>query len=194
VADQASKVLEEGLERFPDSAALHERLRRSLLEAKGGEGLEAAYAELLRARGDSASLREFAGTARVAAAEFFRGRRDPARAFAAYDRAIEDFDRAIAADPRRRDDLDRAAALVHAGRARLAFQTGEDGRAVDAILESFRRGPSAAGDKDALGFTPGETGKILANRLRARGKEDLAKRVEAALALLDQELLRPDRE
>ncbi len=193
VKDQARRALEEGIERFPDSDLLHARLRRRLLEDGNAAGLVKGYDELLAAQGETTPLVTFAARASVAAAEQFRRNVRTEEALTAYGRALQRFDRAVAADERLRPVLDREAALAEAGRSRVLYQRGDDGAALTTILASFQRCPDAAGDRDGLGFTPGETGQVLLARLRTRKMEEDATRLEAALAGLDQELLRPDR-
>ncbi|MHC4851216.1 MAG: hypothetical protein ACYTF5_04305, partial [Planctomycetota bacterium] len=46
--DQAARILDAGLARFPDSAVLHERLRGRFLREKGVAGLEPGYEAMLR--------------------------------------------------------------------------------------------------------------------------------------------------
>ena len=61
------------------------------------------------------------------------------------------------------------------------------------VIASFERRPASAGSRDKLGITPGETGQMLLARLKKAKKDDPAQKLAAALAKLDQELLRPDR-
>jgi hypothetical protein len=193
-AEQAMKVLEDGLGRFPDSEAIHERVRRRLL-AKGGEdGLEKWYADRLQGPTASIGFGFHAARASLAAGDSHRRSGRNARALEAYGRAQGLFDRVARAEESLRPACDRAVALALAGRARVALQGNDDALALEEILASFARMPSAAGDRDGLGFTPAETGQMLLARLRAAGKEDLAKRLDAALGALDPDLLRPDRE
>ena len=193
-AEQAIRVLEDGLGRFPDSEAIHERLRLRLLEKRAEDGLEGWYAARLEGPSARGGLRFFAARASLAAGDSHRrsGRATAARA--AYARAEKAFDVVAVREPARRDACDRSVAFLHAGRARLCLQANDLPGALEAILASFGRMPSAAGDRDGLGITPGETGQMLRARLKAAGQDDLAKRLDSALASLDQELLRPDRE
>jgi hypothetical protein len=191
---QAATVLEEALGRFHSSDALHARKRARALEDKGAEGLLVAYDAALASKEPVPGTAGFAARAAIEAAEAFRrGRRGGERAEAAYARALELLDRATAEEPSRKPEWDRAAALVHGGRARLHYVRNEDGKALDAVLASFARDPSAAGDRDGLGFTPAETAQVLQARLASAGKSAEAARLGKALAALDPELLRPDR-
>ena len=191
--EPAAKALAEGLERFPASELLHERLRKRALEEGGAEGLEAAYAKMLEGAGGSGDLLWFAGRASIEAGDHLRRVGRFGLVAAAYDRGVALLEKAAAADPERKPAVDVAVSLVLASRARGAFQRGDDEAAVEAILAAFARSPDSAGEKDGLGFSTGETGKIILARLKERKKDALAKRLEDALAALDPELLRPDR-
>src|SRR5262249_13787842 len=70
--EQAEHVLDQGLLRFPDSFALHKRLRNRLLAERGGEGLIAWYEQKLAANSepkDAPILEWYAGYACLVAAE-----------------------------------------------------------------------------------------------------------------------------
>ncbi len=84
-------------------------------------------------------------------------------------------------------------ALALAGRARVAYQLGDDEHALQDILASFERAPASAGTRDGMGITPGETAQILLARLRESKREDLVEVLQKALDALDPELLLPDR-
>jgi hypothetical protein len=193
-ADPARKVLGEGMGRFPDSEALHERFRRRTLAEGGVAALENAYGALLKGKERLAPMRIFAARASLLASAELRQNRRPDEALAAIDRAVAHLEAAAAADPSRRDEVDRAVALALTGRARICFQKGDDEGAAEAVAAALRRAPGSAEEKDELGFTPAETARILLARLKERGKEDLAKRVAAALALVDPSLPRADAE
>ena len=185
VQDQSSRVLREGIARFPESELLHARLRRRTLEEKGPAGLLKAYEGMLAEKDAPEGIRGFAARAAVEAGDQFRRVRKPVDALEAYAKALALYgDGPEAAGP---------AALVLAGRARIAFQAGDDENAVAGILASFQRRPESAGDRDGMGITPGETGKVILARLMERKKTDLAERLRKAMDALDPELLRPDR-
>jgi hypothetical protein len=186
------RVLQAGLERFEDSEALHQRFRDRTLKVHGPEGLEAAYEEMLGKKERSPLFWTLAGTASVAAADHLRRARKLEPAFAAYGRAIARFEAAAEGDFGNRGPLDASIALAHAARARVAYELGDDDRALREILASLERGAGAAGTRDEMGITPGETAKVLLLRLRQRAQEDAARRLEEALAKVDPELLVPD--
>ncbi|MFI5403980.1 MAG: hypothetical protein ACHQ1G_13660, partial [Planctomycetota bacterium] len=189
-ADHRSEaLLRRGLARFKASAALHQRLREKMLKLRGPGALEAAYDEMLKEA--DPTLEPFAGAASVDAAELYRRQGDFAQALAAYGRAIAHFERGAEGDP---GNADVPIALALAGRARVAFQLGDDASATAAILASFERSPDSAGTRDGMGITPGETATTLLNALKTAKKEDLALKLEAGLSKIDPELLRPQEE
>jgi len=190
---RATRVLREGIERFRDSEALHERLRDRLLKWQGPDGLEAAYGKLLEEKDDAAVMAPFAGLASVAAAESYRRTREYEKAQAAYGRAIAHFERGVAADAGNGERAQPAIALAHAGRARVAYELGDDDLALKEILASFAASPRSAGDRDGIGITPGETAQMLLARLNEAKKEEAAAKLQEALGGIDPDLLAPDR-
>jgi tetratricopeptide (TPR) repeat protein len=196
---QAVDVLKRGVARFPESTVLHDRMREYVLRKQGPEALEALYRSMVEEAGrgggaPTASLLARAGVASTAAADARRrvGRSEDAAA--AYARAIEWFDRAAAVSPAGKAAADAWAAIALGGRARLSYTTGDDDRALADVLAAFSRSPATAGTQDGMGFTVGETGQMLLERLKRAGKADAAARLQAALSTIDPELLRPDRE
>ena len=189
----ATRVLDDGVARFPASEALHRRLRGRLLWEKGVDGLEATYESMLAAPDAPAELAWFAGYASLVAAEFHRrsGEADPA--LAAYDRAIEYYERAITSHPESRDLADHYVAIAFAGQARVAYERGDDEAALGLLLESFERREASAASLDGLGLSAVGTAQMLRARLARDERTDAAARLEAALEGLDPELLRlPD--
>jgi tetratricopeptide (TPR) repeat protein len=144
---------------------------------------------MLQEQGDPALMAPFAGVASVKAAELHRRTRAYEKALASYARAIGHYQRVDEVD---RDAAEHAIALALAGRARVAYQLGDDEGALTEILASFDRSPDSAGSRDGMGVTPGETAQMLLARLREKGSEGPAKSLEAALGKIDPELLRPD--
>ncbi|MCE9634660.1 MAG: hypothetical protein K8T90_03055 [Planctomycetes bacterium] len=191
--DQQARILDEAMARFPASQLLHDRLRIRTLREKGPEALEAAYDALLAKPDAPAAMQWFAAKAYVVAAESHRRGLRPQQASAAYDKAVARYDRAIELDPDRRTDGDPAVALAMAGRSRLAYQAGDDDRALAEILQSFERSPKTAGTRDGVGITPAETAQMLLARLRVQKREAEEKRLFDAMSKLDPELLAPDR-
>ncbi|MHC4471631.1 MAG: hypothetical protein ACYTDY_18680, partial [Planctomycetota bacterium] len=191
VNDRATRVLRAGLRRFPDSAVLHRQLRAHVLKTRGASGLEPVYESMLREESPARNLEWFAGYASKVAAEFHRRSGRRARALAAYGRSIDHFERAIEANPNAKESADIHVALVFAGRARLAYEDGDDERAVAEVVASFERMPDAAGTEDGLGITPAATAQMLMARLIERKRDDLVARLETALGKLEPDLLVP---
>jgi tetratricopeptide (TPR) repeat protein len=195
-AARADQILEEGLTRFPGSSDLHDRLRARLLRTRGVFGLESEYEARLAALaaapdaspGALAELESFAGYASLVAAEFQRRGGQDEAAQAAYDRGIRHYERSLAGDPERADHY---IALALAGRARVAFERGDEARAVDELLSSFARRSQAAATLDGLNVSAVDTARLLAGRLREEDRQDLLAVLERALAALDPELLAP---
>ncbi|MGQ0615127.1 MAG: hypothetical protein ACT4PV_15450 [Planctomycetaceae bacterium] len=189
---RASRVLEEGIRRFPDSQALHALWRERLLRWRGPDALEASYEAMLKERAEATALHGFAGAASVAAADQHRRVRAYEKSLAAYARALGHYEAAAKLDAASRDASDEAIALLLASRARVAYELGDDEAALRDTLASFARGPGSAGTRDAMGITPVETAQMLLARLRDRGKGTEARSLETALAGIDPDFLTPD--
>ncbi len=188
-AGQAARVLDEGLERFPDSWALHDRLRGRVLEERGVDGLEPAYQARLREPDAPANLEWFAGYAALVAAEYERRAGDPQAALAAYGRALEHYGNAARRNPESRASGDHYAALALAGRARIAYEQGDPERALGELVASFERKPEAAGTLDGLNLSPADTARVLRAKFAEMQRADLSAELESALAKLDPALL-----
>ncbi len=192
---RADAVLDEALQRFPDSPVLHERLRGRLLWEGGPEGLERGYAERL-ARGEAAGadatqISWFAGYASLVAAEHWRRRGEFAAAAAAYGRAIAHYERNIELFPDGRDTALHFVALSEAGRARDALERGELDAATGAMIAALQLRPDSAASPDGLNITPVATAKMLKAKLLETGDGERGARVQAALDALDPRLLEP---
>ena len=187
------RVLQEGIQRFDTSRALHAKLRERVIKFRGPDALEMTYASMVESAENPTRLLPFAGYASVAAAEQNRRARRFKQALAAYDRANTYYDRAIKEDERYKPSSDNAIALSLAGMARVAYQLENDDDALKFILASFARQPQMAGERDGMGITPGETAQMILARLRDNKRFEEAKRLDEALGKLDKELLRPDR-
>lgn len=192
--ERGAKVLDEGLVRFPESAALHDLFRRRVLRERGIEGLEPAYEALLGAPDAPAALARQAGAASVMAAEYFRRANNYDRSLASYERAMGHWERLASGVPAAKDEADHRIALCRAGRARIALERGDLDGAVAEMLASFERRPDSAGSLDGLNMTPAQTAQALLERLDAAKREDLRAKLEAALAKIDPALLVPKNE
>ncbi|MCK6445070.1 MAG: hypothetical protein L6Q99_01640 [Planctomycetes bacterium] len=203
---RANAVLDEALERFPNSAELHARLRGRLLYEGGPAGLEKGYEDRLAreatlaarpdatadapATGDS-QLTWFAGYASLVAAEHLRRRNQFDAALAAYGRAARHYQQNIARFPDGRDTALHFVALGAAGEARVLLEQGDLARATERLLAAFETRPDSAATQDGLGLSPIQTAKMLFAKLEESGDPARAARVQAALDALDPRLLEP---
>jgi tetratricopeptide (TPR) repeat protein len=190
-AAESSRVLEEGLARFPDSWLLHDRLRGRVLREKGVDHLEERYAAMLREKGASPNLQWFAGYASFVVAEFKKREGKDDEALAAYGRAIAHYEHGVAANPESRESADHYVALALAGKAWIAYEREDYERAVAELIASFERRPDAAASLDGLNRTPASTARIVLSRLHTLQREELADRLAVALSKLDPVLLLP---
>ena len=122
--------------------------------------MQTVYENLIDIDEPDPNMVRYAGYASVVAADFYRRRGVAAAALQAYDRAIELYDLASAAVPAWKDAADRPVALAFAGKARLAYERGDDAAATADIITSFARSPGSVGTKDDLGITPAATAKL----------------------------------
>jgi hypothetical protein len=191
---QSERILTEGLKRWDASAALHARLRAHVLRTKGAHALEPVYDALRKGPDATPTMDAYAGLASTAVAEQYRRLRRPELALEAYQRAMAHWEEAAKGDVRHAETARAAVALARAARARVLYQQGRDPEALEEMLAAFQGAPEAAGTRDGMGITPGETAQMLYARLKTGGQAEAAQRLEAALRAIDPELLRPDRE
>ncbi len=181
---RAGQALDQGLERWPSSATLHDCLRSRLLREQGVRGLIEHYDRMLEAADAPADLPWFAGYAAIVSAEFSRRRGQGEEADQAYDRALELFDRATAAKPEAKDNNDHFAHLALAGQAKIAAQNQDWDRALAKLYAAFERRPASAGELDGLSFSAVDTARLLLSSLRqADRRADYDKLREAINAL-----------
>jgi tetratricopeptide (TPR) repeat protein len=188
--EKADRFLSEGLRRFPESALLHDRLRVKILEEKGADGLEPAYATLLDGDDTAPSLRWYAGLASFLAAEYHRRKGEAEKGRASYASSITHFEKAMEVDPECDESAIPYIALALAGQARIAFEGGDYDRAVTRILASFKRDPWSGAVLDGLNLSPVDTARMLRARLLELDRKDLLQRLQDALDGLDPELLK----
>jgi hypothetical protein len=187
-ARRAGEVLEMALAKFPDSPALHGRLRSRILWDKGAAELESEYARRLEAPGASSQLSWFAGYASLVAAEHFRRRGELDPALESYGRGIAHYEHCIAGLPESRDNADHYIALAHAGRARVLLERGELESATNELLAAFTRRAASTGTMDGLDITPGMTALMLQARLADAGEADLSAKLKTAMDAMDPAL------
>ncbi|MGE3172220.1 MAG: hypothetical protein AB7O97_06290 [Planctomycetota bacterium] len=186
---EADRILAEGLQRFPESPMLHERLRDQLLRQRGIDGLERAYVRMLEQR-PTARTAWFAGYATLVVAEQHRRQGEATAALEAYDRAIARYERCAAADPETRSNVDHYLAIAHAGRARVLLEQDDLAGATDQLLAAFAQKPEATATMDGLNISAADTARMLRAKLTTAERKDLLQRLEQALLQLDPELLR----
>jgi tetratricopeptide (TPR) repeat protein len=191
-AAQAPDVLDQGLARYPQSALLHERWRKTLLTDGDADALEAAYAARLAASAaPPPSLHWFAGYASLVAAEAHRRKGANAKATASYDRGAAAFERSIAGEPSYQDSADHYVAIAFAGKARVALQEGRLPETLDLLEAAFTRRPDATASPDGLNITTADTARMLRARLVDAKQDALRDRLDAALAKLPPAMLEP---
>ena len=186
---RAKRALDEGLVRFPESWALHDRLRANILATRGVRGLESTYEEMLQAENAAPNLSWYAGYTSIVAAEFHRRANDAADAVAAYDRAVAHYDRAIERSPECEATADHYAAIALGGRARLSLDRQDYEQCLADILASIARKPEAAAVLDGINLSTVATATTLKARLIELNRTDLVEQLQAALDTLDPEQL-----
>ena len=186
---EADAVLDRGLQRFPESARLHQRLRNRILERKDPGALEAEYARRLEQPSAPASLSWFAGYASLVAAEAHRRKNDAPAALAAYQRGIDLFLRY--GTHTGNTDGAHYVAMGHAGIARVKLLKGELPAAMAALQQAFATAPMAGAAVDGLGSTAVQTAQMLRAKATEASDKDLVKQVDAALQALPAEALQP---
>ena len=185
----SARFLDEALMRYPDSWALHERLRKRLLEDRqvdAIDGIETVYGRMLASPDASPSLTWFAGYASFLAAEAHRRVGNPTQAGKAYARSIDLFENAVMVDDSRADSASHHIALGYAGLARVAYELQDDSAAVTSILKSFEVSPESGGTLDGMLLTPVGTARAILVRLRSGDQLALASSIEAALKHLGE--------
>ncbi|MEM7515536.1 MAG: hypothetical protein AAF368_01245, partial [Planctomycetota bacterium] len=190
--EQSTEVLFDGIDRFPNSWILHDRLRgRALSEQRldGPAGLERLYTEMLRAEEAHPSLRWFAGYASLVAAEFYRRAGENEAALESYGRAEAYYESHIAAFPGERSTADHYIAMAHGGRARIAYELEQNDVSLEQILASFARKPDAAASLDGLNLSAVDTAKMLRARFKELGDTASLDRLQIALDALDPAML-----
>lgn len=190
-AAASNRVLDDGLARFPASAALHQRLRAQVVAERGADALETEYAERLRAPDAPPALRWFAGYATLVAAEYERRAGDGAKALSTYDRGVALYEQFLEQDPESRAETDHYVAIALGGKARVHLEQGALERAAADIEASLARREASAATLDGLGISTVDTTRALIVKLKSAGNDALAQRLETRLGQLDPALLAP---
>ncbi len=192
--DAANRALDSGLERFPESAALHERLRNRLLQETDVETLVGTY-EALLARHASPTLRWFAGYAFLVGAEHHRRRGRSEPALANYALGITAFERTASEAPTMAESCHHYIAIARFGESRVHFESDDLDGAVRAVIAGFERHPAATPVLDGLNLSGADTARMLVAKLGQGNRPELLAKLQAGMAALDPDLLRlPDYE
>ncbi|MFK5956627.1 MAG: hypothetical protein QM477_09305 [Planctomycetota bacterium] len=177
----ASRTLQDGLMRFPNSWMLHERFRLILASEKGIDGVEAGYKAWLRRDDAPPYLKWYAAQACLFTAEQMRRENRLADADEAYQRALDTFAEQRRTAPETTQSSKVYEVLAYAGRARLALDFGDIPSATDLILTAFRHHPDAAATLDGLMVTPVGTAKKILAAAEAAGDAASVKEIQDAL-------------
>ncbi|MFT6079669.1 MAG: hypothetical protein ACI8UD_002117 [Planctomycetota bacterium] len=178
-------VLEQGIKRFPASAALHQRLRAQLLRTGGIKLLEATYMRMLTAPDAPSTTPWFAGYASLVAAEQHRRRQKPDNAVTSYRKALAHF--ATYKAKTQSEDAAHYEAMAHGGLARLALQKGDLDLTFSELQRVFAICPTAAAATDGLSITAMQTAEMLRGRAIDEQDQDLIDRLAEALKKLPPE-------
>ena len=182
---RATAVLERGLKRFPDSVELHARQRYRWSFLKGVRGMERAYYQQAeRPEEFGKNIGYFAGLASLDLAEAMRKRSRLDESRAAYDRAFAKFRAHADADAASRDACEFCLALVLAGRARVGYEQGDFGAAVEDLVAAYALRPDLAAARDGLNLSSVDTAKALVVKMEAAG--DRAETLAKLRAAMDQ--------
>jgi hypothetical protein len=184
----ARETLDRALARFPDSAALHERLRARLLEDHGLAALEQDYERRVAAAPGSAPLQWFAGYATIVAAEYEKRAGETQRSKDAFTRAIQHFDKSLALNAEYKDNSDHYAGMALAGRAQVEADEGDLDAAVADLTAALARKPTILETEDGFGRTPMLTIRALRYILDDKKRADLREKLEASLEAIDPDL------
>ncbi|MBI3819381.1 MAG: hypothetical protein HY286_11860 [Planctomycetes bacterium] len=181
-------ILEKGLHKFPDAAALHERLRARILEDRGLDALETTYSEMVKKTPGSGAAHWFSGFASITAAEYYKkGGRD-AESNGAYGRAIALFEKSAQLVPDYHESSEHYISLALAGRARVELEVGNLDAAVADLAAAFARKPQIGEVEDGLSHTPAMTLRSMRWTLDEEKRADLREKLESELTKIDPDL------
>lgn len=182
---ETPNVLEAGLERFPLSALLHERLRAHLLRTAGVPGLLRDYERRVAAADCPPELHWYASHAARLAGEQLRRRNRADEALAAYQQAITQAQHYR--DRSQQADAALMLALAHGGHARVLLTQGNLESCFAALQAMFAADPVAAAHVDGLSVTGMQTAEMLKGKLLAQKNEALLSKLDATLKQLPSE-------
>ena len=184
----AAQLLDLGLDRFPASAVLHDRLRTRALR-DGTAGLLATYTNLRQQHPENANIVWFAGYADIVAAESHRRQLQHEQSTAAYDRAVASLRHSRTLDPATISEpaVDHYIAICMAGKARVAFAQRDLERAAAEIIAAIAYRPDTADALDGLNINAVGTAKLIRSACVEAEFDILVERLDAALASLRPE-------
>lgn len=192
---RAITLLDQYLERWPESSRLHDRLRQRLLEGEGVAALRRRYDEMLAKKPDDASVQWFAGYAAIVEAEFHRRDKKPELAVEAYRRAMTRFEASIAREASYRSSADHYVALSLSALARLSVENGDVLAGLDLCLQGIARCPEATPVVDGLEISPVQTANLIESKLEESKDTENLERLRKVLRAMDPKLLElPDYE
>ncbi|MEO1698470.1 MAG: hypothetical protein AAFU73_14315 [Planctomycetota bacterium] len=174
---RAFDVLVRGIERFPGSASLHERLRGRLLWSRGTGALVEFYAKRKAAPEADVLTYWYSGLAGLVAGEFQRRRARAADALTTYEGAIADFRTVIELDPKSKDASLHYVAIAKASQGHARMELGDLEESAALLTEAFDTFESAADVLDGLNTSAMTTSVDLRAKLADAGLE----RARAAL-------------
>jgi len=190
---KARSALKAGMDRWPDSWRLHQRLRGVVLETKGYQALEPTYEKLLaeKPQGEAApvNLEWFAGYAAMTAGEFLRKKGELKAAHEAYARGIAHFEQSIQLNPEAAPSSSHYIAMALGAQGRIAMEADDHQKAVELVIAAFDRHEPAANALDGLNLSTADTAKMLLSRVRSAKQAELAERLDARMKALDPKLL-----
>ncbi|MFT7619229.1 MAG: hypothetical protein ACI97A_002879 [Planctomycetota bacterium] len=187
---KANRALRNGMTRFPNSWAIHDRYRTRILNRYGVARLEASYAKLMEQENAHPNLPWYAGYASLVAAEFHRRSNRFDKALKSYDLGISLFEKASAADEDNRKTSDHYVAMAHGGKARIYYEQNKNAQGVKEILASLNRSQGSGATLDGLNISTVDTAKMMRQRLHEKKNTDLGATLEEALKKLPRELLK----
>jgi len=178
---EARKQLEEVVQRFPASLAVHDRWRNRMLVDLGAELMRHRYAQHVTEASDRATAQWYAGYAALIAAERHTADKRQIEAENAYSDSIERFADSAAQNANYADTANHYAVLALAGRAQIRLNRKNLTRAGKDILAAVALREGSLDEDDGLKRKPRSIGNRVQEALAASGNEELAEQLANAL-------------
>ena len=173
VLSEQSRVLSEGVVRFPTSPDVHSRFRTNVQAARSLASLRTAYAGLRSKATDLAAHDWYTGYAELVLAEDAKRNGRAAESDEAYRLAIEWLQKSAEAEEGYADSVDWFVALALAGRARLAHERKDLDGATELIVAAWKRRPDVMEAEDGLKRKPVTTLSRLRIAVKNADRADL---------------------